>query len=188
MNLSVSSVYSCANRLRVKSLRFPFQVSGFRSQVSLLAACLVFAGSAASSPAFLGDTLAQITKHRGKPAGQPDKTKAVWLFEGGDEQVIYAVKFDAAGRSIAETLKPGRTGSPLHSEIALDFIKAQRAILADSKTTREPALGEKFTFAGQELVVAKDEYVVLDEPKGFLLVYVRGSLPSVTVLAPAALQ
>ncbi len=136
----------------------------------------------------LGDTLAQITKHRGKPAGQPDKTKAVWLFEGGDEQVVYAVKFDAAGRSIAETLKPGRTGSPLHPEIVRDFITAQKASLGDSKTTREPALGETYKFAGHTLSVAKDEYVILDEPRGFLLVYVRGSLPSVTVLAPAALQ
>jgi len=136
----------------------------------------------------LGDTLAQITKHRGKPAGQPDKTKAVWLFEGGDEQVVYAVKFDASGRSIAETLKPGRTGSPLHPEIARDFITAHKATLGDSKTMREPALGETYTFAGHTLSVAKDEYVILDEPRGFLLVYVRGSLPSVTVLAPAALQ
>ncbi len=172
----------------MKTLRPNFQVSGFRSQVSLLVACLCFAALATSSHAMLGETLAQITKHRGKPAGQPDKSKAVWLFEGGDEQVVYAVKFDAAGQSIAETLKPGRTGSPLHSEIAVDFIKAQRAVLGDSKTTREPALGETFTFAGQSFSVAKDEYVILDEPKGFLLVYVRGSLPSVTVLAPAALQ
>jgi hypothetical protein len=169
--------------------RPPSQVSGFRFQVSrLLVACLCFAALATSSPAMLGETLAQITKHRGKPAGQPDKTKAVWVFEGGDEQVVYAVKFDAAGRSIAETLQPVRTGSPLHTVIAVDFIKAQRATLGDSKTVREPAFGEKFTFAGQELVVAKDEYVILDEPNGFLLVYVRGSLPSVTVLAPAALQ
>lgn len=150
------------------------------------AICLLCATTAAH--AFLGDTLAQITKHRGKPAGQPDKTKAVWLFEGGDEQVVYAVKFDAAGRSIAETLKPGRTGSPLHPEIARDFIKAHQATLGDSKTMREPALGEKFTFAGQAFSVAKDEYVILDEARGFLLVYIRGSLPSVTVLAPAALQ
>lgn len=172
----------------MKSLRLNFQVSGLRSQVSRLVACLCFAALATSAHAFLGDTLAQITKHRGKPAGQPDKNKAVWLFEGGDEQVAYAVKFDPAGKSIAETLKPARTGSPLHSEIAVDFIKAQRATLGHSKTVREPALGEKFTFAGQEFAVGKDEYVILDDAQGFLLVYVRGSLPSVTVLAPAALQ
>lgn len=172
----------------MKTLRLPFQLSAFSLQLSrLLAAGLLFATSAASAHAMLGETLAQITKHRGKPAGQPDKTKAVWLFEGGDEQLVYAVKFDPAGKSIAETLKPGRTGSPLLSEIALGFIKGQRSVLGDSKTTREPALGETFTFAGQTFSVAKDEYVVLDETRGFLLVYVRGSLPSVTVLAPAAL-
>lgn len=156
--------------------------------IRLLSSVICLLCTATAAHAMLGETLAQITRHRGKPAGQPDKTKAVWLFEGGDEQVVYAVKFDPAGRSIAETLKPGRTGSPLHPEIAVDFIKGQRAILGDSKTTREPALGETFTFAGQTFSVAKDEYVILDEPKGFLLVYVRGSLPSVTVLAPAALQ
>lgn len=143
---------------------------------------------AVSASARLGDTLADISRHRGKPAGQPDKTKAVWAFEGGDEQLLYAVKFDAAGRSIAETLKPARTGAPLQSEFVHDFIKAQREVLGDSKTTRELVAGDKYFFAGQALVVAKNEYVVLDEPHGFLLVWVGGSLPSVTVLSPAALQ
>jgi len=141
-----------------------------------------------TSPARLGDTLADITKHRGKPAGKPDKNKAVWAFEGDDGMLLYAVRFDAEGRSIAETLKPGQLGHRLHGEFVLDFIKAQREVLHGSKTTRELATGEKYTFAGQQLAVAANEYVVVDEPRGFLLVWVRGSLPSVTVIAPAALQ
>ncbi len=150
---------------------------------------LLFTGAlVVTSPAMLGDTLAQISKHRGKPAGQPEKNKAVWLFEGNDGQLAYAVRFDAEGRSIAETLKPGLIGRQLHSDIVTDFIKAQRAVLGDSQTVRELNPGEKYTFAGQALVVANNEYIVLDEPRGFLLVWVRGSLPSVTVISPAALK
>ena len=154
----------------------------------LIAALLLAAALVAPAHARLGDTLADITKHRGKPAGKPDKNKALWLFEGDDGQLAYAVKFDVHGRSIAETLKPALTGRRLHQDIVLDFIKAQREVVADSPTTREPAVGEKYTFAGQQLTVAANEYVVVDEPRGFLLVWVRGSLPSVTVIAPAALQ
>lgn len=144
--------------------------------------------AATSASARLGDTLAEISKHRGKPAGMPDKKTALWLFEGGDEQVVYAVKFDDAGRSVAETLKPSRPGAKLLSEIVVDFIKAQREVLEGSKTTRELATGTKYTFAGRDLVVADNEYVVIDEPRGFLLVWARGSLPSVTVIAPVTLR
>ncbi len=159
----------------MKSLRLLFPVI-----------CLLCAATAAQ--ARLGDTLAEISKHRGKPVGKPDKNKAVWAFEGGDEQLLYAVRFDDAGRSIGETLKPSRTGAPLQQEFVLDFIAAQREVLAGSKTTRELPVGAKYTFAGQNLVVANGEYVLIDEPRGFLLVWLRGSLPSVTVIAPAALQ
>ena len=158
----------------------------WRAAAGLLA---LFTLSAATiAQARLGDTLADISKHRGKPAGKPDKSKALWLFEGDDGQLAYAVKFDDQGRSIAETLKPGQLGHRLHREFVMDFIKAQREVLGDSKTTRELAVGEKYGFAGRQLTVAANEYVVLDEPRGFLLVWVGGSLPSVTVLAPAALQ
>jgi hypothetical protein len=123
-----------------------------------------------------------------KPSGKPDKTKALWLFEGNDGQLAYAVKFDKDGRSIAETLKPALIGRSLHSEIALDFMKAQMEVLEGSKTTKALQPGSKYTFAGQDLTVAENEYVVVDEPRGFLLVWVRGSLPSVTVVSPAALK
>lgn len=177
MKLSASSATSCDNNsaVFVKPLRLLFSVL-----------CLLCAASAAQ--ARLGDTLAQISKHRGKPAGQPEKNKAVWLFEGNDGQLAYAVRFDAEGRSIAETLRPGLIGRQLHSDIVTDFIKAQRAVLGDSQTVRELNPGEKYTFAGRPFTVADNEFVVVDEPRGFLLVWVRGSLPSVTVIAPAALQ
>lgn len=172
----------------VKSLRLTPQTSSLRPQARLLVACLCFAVLATTGSAFLGDTLADITKHRGKPSGKPDKHKALWLFEGNDGQLAFAVRFDKDGRSIAETLKPGLIGRSLHSEIVLDFVKAQVATLNGSPTMRVVKVGEKYTFGGQTLGVAEDEYVILDEPKGFLLVWVKGSVPSVTVLSPAALQ
>jgi hypothetical protein len=158
------------------------------SPFSFPAACLSFLVLAATAHAHLGNTLADIEKMRGKPAGKPDKNKAVWLFEGNDGQLVYAVKFGADGRSIAETLKPGLIGRSLHEEIASDFIKAQMEVLEGSKTTKVIEPGKKYTFSGQELTVAENEFVVVDDPKGFLLVWVKGSLPSVTVLAPPALK
>ncbi len=153
-----------------------------------LALLLLTTLAATSASARLGDTLAEISKHRGKPVSKPDKNKAVWAFEGGDEQLLYAVRFDDAGRSIGETLKPSKLGSPLQQEFVLDFIKAQREVLAGSTTTRELAPGTQYTFAGQTLVVGANESVLIDEPRGFLLVWLHGSLPSVTVVSPAALK
>ena len=156
--------------------------------IRLLFSVLCILCAAASASAFLGDTLADITKHRGKPSGKPDKNKALWLFEGGDGQMAFAVRFDEHGKSIAETLKPALIGRILHTEIVTDFIKAQVAPLQGSPTLRTVKVGEKYTFAGQTLGVADDEYVIVDEPRGFLLVWVKGSVPSVTVLTPAALK
>jgi hypothetical protein len=162
-------------RLRVKSIRLLSSVI-----------CLLLAATTGS--AHLGSTLADIEKSRGKPAGRPDKTKALWLFEGNDGQLAYAVKFDKDGRSIAETLKPALIGRSLHEEIASDFIRAQMEILDGSKTTQVIERGKKYQFAGRDLIVAEHEYVVVDEPRGFLLVWDKSSLPSVTVVSPAALQ
>jgi hypothetical protein len=157
--------------------------------IRLLSSVICILCAAASASAHLGSTLADIEKSRGKkPSGRPDKTKAVWLFEGNDGQLAYAVKFDKDGKSIAETLKPALIGRSLHEEIASDFIKAQMEILEGSKTTQVLEPGKKYTFAGQALTVAENEFVVVDEPKGFLLVWAKGSLPSVTVVSPAALK
>jgi hypothetical protein len=157
-------------------------------KLRLLSSAFVLLCAAAAAHAHLGNTLSDIEKMRGKPAGKPDRNKALWLFEGNDGQLAYAVKFNAAGKSIAETLKPALIGRSLHSSIAMDFIKAQCEVLEGSTTTKHPQEGEKYTFGGQNLNVAKDEYVVVDEPRGFLLVWVRGSLPSVTVITPEALK
>lgn len=161
------------------------QLSALRLRLSAVVAFLVLATTA---PAFLGDTVDDIAKHRGRPSGKPDRNKALWLFEGNDGQLAYAVRFDDKGRSIAEVLKPALVGRTLHADIVGDFIKAQIAPVKDSPTLLEPKVGEKYKFAGREFVVDKNEYVLVDAPKGILVMWVQGSVPSVTVLAPAALQ
>ncbi len=168
---------------------FRFSIPGFKFQVSaaLVAALGLFA--APQAHALLGTTLAEITKHRGrKPDSQPDKDRAVWSFEGNDGLLLYAVKFGADGRSIYEQLKPGQLGRGLHREFVMDFIKAQTEPLKDSPTLVEPKVGEKYKFAGKDLVVAENEYVLVDLDKGLLIVWVRGSLPSVTAITPSALK
>lgn len=162
---------------------FRFQVSGPRLLVVF--ACLLAANTVS---AFLGDTVDDIARHRGKPAGKPEKNKALWLFEGNDGQLAYAVRFDDAGRSIAEVLKPALVGRSLHRDIVGDFIKAQIEPVKSSPTLLEPKAGEKYLFAGRQFVVAENEYVLVDAAHGILVVWVQGSLPSVTVIAPAALQ
>jgi hypothetical protein len=168
--------------------RLPFQLSAFSPQLSALVAALVFSALATNAHALLGNTLDEVTKQRGKPSGQPEKNKAVWLFEGNDGQLAYAVRFDAAGKSIAETLKPALIGRSLHRDIVMDFIRAQTAGVAGSPTLIEPKVGDKYVFAGQNLVVAENEFVRVDPANGVLVVWVRGSMPSVTAVTPGAFK
>ena len=153
---------------------------------ALLVAAL-FLAAAATSRALLGDTLADISKHRGSPTGKPEPNRAVWLFEGEDGQLLYSVTFDAAGRSIAEGLKPVRNAR-FNRAFVVDFIKAELEPIKGSKTTHELKVGDKYTFAKQPFTVAEDEYVVVDEPNGVLIVWNQGRPPSVMAVTPAALQ
>jgi hypothetical protein len=158
-------------------------------KIRLLIAVVCLLSSVSTASAVLGATLPEITKHRGKkPDGQPDKDRAVWTFEGNDGLLLYAVKFGADGRSIYEQLKPGQIGRSLHADFVKDFIKAQIGHLEKSTTLLEPKPGEKYLFAGKELVVAPNEYVLVDAPNNVLVLWIRGSLPSVTAITAAALQ
>src|SRR5882672_8263302 len=92
---------------------------------SLLVVALVF--SAATSPAHarLGDTLAKLKEHFGKPPPQDSKKDSVyWLFEGEDGQLVYTVTFNAKGLSIAEGLKPLKFAR-LTRDTAENFINGQ---------------------------------------------------------------
>lgn len=137
----------------------------------------------------LGETMAILSKRLGKPIANPAPNRAAWMFEGLDGPMLYSVTFGADGRSMAEGLKPARPHDRMHPDFVADFIKKQREVLAGSTTTRELAeTGLSYTFAGRKFTLGKDEYVVIDEPRGVLIMYTRGALPSVIVLTPAALQ
>lgn len=149
---------------------------------------VITALAATPAHALLGDTLEVLSKRRGKPIVQPAPNRAAWLFEGLDGPLLYSVTFGADGRSMAEGLKPARPRDSMHPDFVADFIKSQREVLAGSTTTRELAeTGLPYTFAGRKFVLGKDEYVVIDEPRGVLIIYTRGALPSVIVLTPAAM-
>lgn len=138
----------------------------------------------------LGETLADLKKRYDNPAPQirKDDTNATWLFDEGDSgQLAYTVTFNAKGRSIAEGLKPVKRAR-FSKETALDFIDQQLAAYRDSKTQRIVKQGEKFRFAGQDFTCGREEYVVLDEPRGLLLIWSQVVDPAVMVVSPEMFQ
>ena len=138
------------------------------------------------APARLGETLAELKKRYDSPAPQMrrDTSNATWLFDEDDSgQLAYSVTFNAAGRSIAEGLKPVKRAR-FPKDTALDFIEQQLAPFHDSKTQRILKTGEKYRFAGRDFVCGKDEYVVLDEPRGLLLIWSQVVNPSVMIVSP----
>jgi hypothetical protein len=150
----------------------------------LLSALLVLA-SALPATARLGDSLNDLKKQFGPPEPQVEKRKdnAYWLFEGDDGQLLYTVTFNAKGHSIAEGLKPLKRARFNRSRV-MEFINAQIAPIRDSKTLRTLKTGEAYRFAGQSLVCGPDEYVVVDEDYGVLVVWNQAGTPSVMVISP----
>ncbi len=153
----------------------------------LLFATLLTALALSPAQARLGESLPEISKKFGKPAGQPRKDNVYWLFEGEDGLLAYTVTFNTKGQSIAEGLKPVRRAR-FSEKAATDFIATQVAHLQDSKTIRIIAAGEKYRFAGEDFVCAPNEYVVLDEPGGLLLIWSKAINPAVMVVAPEMFQ
>jgi hypothetical protein len=151
--------------------------------------CLLLAtGLAAGAQARLGQTLADLKKRYDSPLPQTSKNTATWVFEQGDSgQLMYSVTFNAQGRSIAEGLKPIKRAR-FSKETALEFIEIQMAPYHDSKTQRIVKAGEKYRFAGQAFTVGKDEYVILDEPQGVLLIWSQYVNPAVMVVSPEMFQ
>jgi len=146
---------------------------------------VLFAGlTVVPAQARLGEAQADIMKRFGKPEAQPRKDTVFWLFEAGDSgQLLYTVTFNAKGLSIAEGLKPVKRAS-FTSKTAMDFIETQLVPNRDSKTQRIVPHGEKYRFAGQNFVCAANEYVVLDEPRGLLLIWTQVVDPAVLVVGP----
>ena len=150
---------------------------------------LLAASAATVSHARLGENLAELKKRFGAPAQQvqPRKDQATWLFEGEGGQLVYSVTFNAKGQSVAEGFKPLKS-TIFGRRVALDFIDAQLAPLRDSKSRREVKPGEKYRFAGRDFTCGKEEYVVLDEPRGLLLIWSQVVDPAVMVVSPEIFQ
>ena len=144
----------------------------------LLTALLVVPASAR-----LGETLAELSRRYDKPISQTAKDNASWLFEVVDGALLYSVTFDANGRSIAEGLKPIKR-AVFSRKTVMTFIEGQLVPYEDSPTKRIVPPGEKYRFAGKDFTCGQDEYVVLDEPRGLLLVWSQGREPAVMVVAP----
>lgn len=144
---------------------------------------------ATASPglARIGDPVAKFTERFGKgPERESPKGMAVWFIESIDGPLVYTVTLNAQGVSIAEGIKPLKRAI-LTAKIAQDFMAEQMTLLKDSKTARVVKPGEKYEFASQPFVCAEGEYVVLDEARGLLLVWVRNGIPSVMAVTPEVL-
>ena len=155
-----------------------------------LLALLLAGWLAAPAPARLGETLDALKKRYDSPATQirKDNANATWLFDEGDSgQLAYTVTFNAKGQSIAEGLKPVKRAR-FSKDTALDFIEQQLVNYRDSKTQRIVKRGEKFRFAGHDFTCGPQEYVVLDEPRGILIIWSQVVEPSVIVISPEMLQ
>jgi len=163
---------------------FGFQ---FKASRSLLLAALVLSAASTSVHARLGDTLAKLTEHFGKPPPQEKKAAVFWLFEGEDGQLVYTVTFNAKGVSIAEGLKPLKYAR-LPRETAENFIDGQLGPLRGSKTSKVVNPGEKYVFAGKTFVCAEQEYVIVDDANGMLIVWTKSGLPFVMVVGPEMMK
>ena len=70
----------------------------------------------------------------------------------------------------------------------MEFIEGQLESFKDSKTSQILKAGQKYKFAGQDFTVAADEYVVLDGPRGVLVIWSQVANPSVMVVTPEMLR
>jgi len=148
----------------------------------LLITSLLLAVATTSGFARIGDSVAKFTERFGKgPERESPKGMAVWFIESIDGPLVYTVTLNAKGVSIAEGIKPLKRAI-LTNKIAQDFMDEQMSLLKDSKTARVVKPGEKYEFARQSFVCAEGEYVVLDEPRDLLLVWVRDGIPSVMAI------
>ena len=121
----------------------------------------------------------KFTERFGKgPERESPKGMAIWFIESIDGPLVYTVTLNASGISIAEGIKPLKR-AVLTTKIAQDFLQDQMVLLKDSKTARVVKPGEKYEFARQSFVCGENEYVMVDESKGVLLIWSRAGIPSV---------
>jgi len=144
----------------------------------LLVAALLAGLAASAGHAALGETLAQLREHMGKPEPQVRKDVVVWFYEVEDGRLVYTVTFNAQGVSIAEGLKPLKRAI-FTKDAAEDFIHAQLAAVKGSKTVRAFKPGEKYSFGGQWFTCTEEEYATVDEANDLVIVWNRSRAPSV---------
>lgn len=150
---------------------------------------LLLALTAASGVASVGEPVAKITERMGKPNPQSPRNMAIWFIETNGGPLVYTVTPNARGISIAEGLKPVKQHTLLTEETALGFIQEQLLPFKDSKTARVVRAGEKYEFAKQPFTCAEQEYVLLDEPNGVLLIWNKmATNSSVIVVTPEMLR
>ena len=152
-----------------------------------LFSAVIYALATLPGYARLGESTADLKKRFGKPELESRKDNIFWLFEGDNGQLLYTVTLNAEGRSIAEGLKPHKRAR-FHESDARVFMDSQLAPFEGSKTLRVVKPGEPYRFAGQDFVCDALEHVVLDEPRGLLLVWNKSVNPSVLVVSPAMFQ
>lgn len=160
---------------------------GVRIRSRFLFFTLLAALAPIAAHARLGDSAADLKKRFGRPELESRKDNLFWLFEGDNGQLLYTVTLNADGRSIAEGLKPHKRAR-FHDSDAQVFMDSQLAPFEGSKTLRVVKPGEPYRFAGPDFVCQTFEHVVLDEPRGLLLVWNKSANPSVLVVSPAMFQ
>ena len=148
---------------------------------------MLFLAVAAAAQAHLGDTLDGIEKRmKRKPDDRPQGNAAVWYFEVQDGRIAYIVFFNEKGQSISEKLMPTKV-AVFDSGTAQSFIRMQLEAIPQSKSVQVIAPGVKYNFGGKTFVCGARQYVLLDMPNQFLLVWTQDGVPSVIAVRPEAL-
>ena len=143
-----------------------------------LVLAFLFLSASATGFARLGETLAQLKEHFGTPPDpKSPKGMLVWFVESIDGPLVYTVTLNAKGVSIAEGMKPVRRGI-LTQKIVQDFLEDQMTLTKDSKTARVVPPGGKYEFAKQAYTCADNEWVLVDDTKGILLIWSRAGTQS----------
>ncbi|WP_438480516.1 hypothetical protein [Oleiharenicola lentus] len=132
--------------------------------------------------ATIGESFAALKERLGSATPTARKNVRVWFIEAIDGQLTYTVTFNAADKSIAEGIKPVKRAR-FTPDLAQDFIATQTRPYAGSKTLREIAPGEKYTFANRNFTCGENETAIVDDANGLLIVWIKAPLPSIMAIS-----
>lgn len=137
-----------------------------------------------TAQARLGDKMGDLEKRFGKPAQQPRKDAAVWLFEADDGQLEYAVIFGKDGRSVSERFSPLKMAQ-FTDQAVEHFIQLQ--VVEGSKTVHTIPPGQPYKFGPRSFVCAEKQLVMIDEANDLMIVWTKSGVPSVIAVRAEAL-